>query len=181
MGETFDDRVRLVIEAMAAALGTEEAPVKIILANQDGPRLPYPFGVYSTPTTNGEEPHQRVIRDAVKEGDPDTIVETQSETIRMNISLYFAGKGDKAPLKALAHKARKWLSTFAGEDVCAEQGLVARLNGPLTDRSVLQEPAFEQRVGFDFRLDGQDEISQEIEIIKTAGINGETVQIEPEA
>ncbi len=173
----FVDRIRAVIEAMATAVGTEENPVRIIRAYQSQKHPGYPHGLYTVMQGQGEEPHRHSISHAPKEGDATTVVRTRFETIRYDISLTFLGTKGPDELYELAEKARNWLISLAGQDVCTAQKLVARLNGGITDRSVFMEQVFEKRVGFDFRLDGDSEITEELPAINTVSLNGTTLTL----
>jgi len=165
-------RIRAVIEAMATA-----STVKIIRAYQGQKHPGYPHGLYSVTGGDGQELHRRSTSYSVKVGDPNTVVKTSLETVKMNISLSFLGVNGPDELYALAENARNWLVSQAGTDICTAQKLIARLVGGITDRSVFMEQVFEQRVGFDFRLDGDSSASEELPTVNTMSVNGRNLTL----
>lgn len=146
--------IKAYLQAMASA-----ASCSFVREEQTTARPTYPIMSYKiiTNVIGSDRSTVRVQVDADDDVNGPRVGIKQSRSARATISLTFRSKESLSQAEAAALLAYKWTMSLAGKAAAKTAGIVPRLiNTAIQDRTFLMGSGeFENRVGFDIRVDGR--------------------------
>lgn len=168
--------IKYIIQSLA-----DELEIDIIRAEQPGDAPSYPYGVYKLTSIENESAHQN-IRTA--SGTTVYIHEFSDEVV----SLTFLDRNRIDRIRGYSENALQWFKSLSGRAACIASGVTVQLiDNQVQDRSTLIDSLYENRMGFDVRLQYINIYSEAVGKISTVevtptynDIEGETYTITEE-
>jgi hypothetical protein len=152
--------------ALSAFLG-----IDFIRSDQKNDILPVPYFSYKMTTANQESAHQDIREVEENQTDPTSADVILYEKVEEIISLNFYDKNRVDREITYAEKALRWFKSIDGRELCKDNGITPRMiDTVVQDRSIFQEMAWENRLGFDIRFDYSGKYIQTIEAVETVEV-----------
>lgn len=163
------ENIIAIIKGMADDIG-----LTFTRADQQGKHPAYPFLSYKVISSNEESPHQN-IRDIIENVENDSSADIKlyqkSEAI---ISLTFLDKNRVDRIQEAADNALNYFKSIPARELAIDNEIVVQIISPsIEDRTIYQESFFENKIGFDIRLDYTGLYTQTIEGVETITIENE--------
>ena len=168
------DKIQNILTGISSNIGAS-----FIRADQQGKHPSYPFFSYKIISSNEESPHQNireVIENSVDSSSTDIKLYGKSEAI---VSLTFLDENRIDRIQVLASNALNYLKSILARELAIENEITVLIISPsIEDRTVYQESFFENKLGFDIRLDYSGLYVQTIEAVETITIENERDDVE---